>query len=174
MGRINAKIFDGTQDHARIRLAATAVLELFVGAIIDGIELNVACNQLFLHVLVNVGKVLLGHEAARDASLIGNHNEEKSEIPEHDECFNDAGKKDEQIPGGNIHYLGTSEIDYAVAVEKDSPSKATMRGQNAGPFCQASKTGRPFLVKRFLPEPLSKNFYTPPASRLGSRDAGGI
>jgi len=36
------------------------------------------------------------------------------------------------------------------------------------------KGGETLFVKRFLPEPLSKNFYIPPASRLGSRDAGGI
>jgi len=174
MGRIDAKIIDGTQDHARIRFTATAVFELFVGTIIDGVEPNVTCTQHFLHVLVNIGQVLLGHEASRDASLIGNQHEKISEILKYGERFNDSGKKHEQARPGNIRDLGTPDIDYTVAVEKNRLSKSTMSGQNPGPFCQASKTGRPFLVKRFLPEPLSKNFYIPPASRLPSLDAGGI
>ena len=84
--RVKAKIASGARDHSWFRLSAVAVVFRRMRAEIDGIERGVGVSQERTQPLMNLAKLPLVKNPARDAGLIANQHDTQAEAAQLPEC----------------------------------------------------------------------------------------
>jgi len=115
--RIKAVCGTGAQDQVRRGLAARAARVRVMRAAIHGIQRAVVKSGL--HSPVDVLQRLQRHQAAPDATLVGDQREEKPRAPEPFELRPCAAREAERVPRENEPMLARRHIHDAIAIQED-------------------------------------------------------
>ena len=120
---VDVPVLRGAQDQARLRLAARAAVFVAVRADVERVDVRADLAQPALRVRVDRVDVGRGHQAARDAALVGDHEHEPALVVEPPHALARAREPLELGHRLDVVVGGRAPVQHAVAVEESGASR---------------------------------------------------